>query len=268
MLFNNAGLGAVKGQTGTSWAGLDVWHKIFEVNVFGVVNVQQTFVPVSAGTRRFGATRTDGAWGLAVDGAPGEPVDHHQHRVQAGHHEPTVRRDSTGAVGPADLGIFPAETRPTTPRRPPSDRSRRASPGNCANRRRRTSPRTCSCTLRRSAPCFPLPAPRAELTRTRSPHSPGWTHTGYGGDVGDTVPEHKPKPAGAWSPEETVLFALDRVRSGDFYILCPDNDTRPEVDHLRIMWAAGGAYREMSPAAFLLFVLSPPFFLCARRAFR
>ena len=31
---------------------------------------------------------------------------------------------------------------------------------------------------------------------------------------------------------------LDRVRSGDFYILVPDNDTRREVDQLRIMWAA------------------------------
>jgi hypothetical protein len=31
---------------------------------------------------------------------------------------------------------------------------------------------------------------------------------------------------------------LDKVRSGDFYILVPDNDTRREVDQLRIMWAA------------------------------
>jgi hypothetical protein len=62
--MNNAGIGP----KGTSWKGLDNWHKIFEVNVFGcvsrldsshvvaewfccalhirVVNVQQTFVPV------------------------------------------------------------------------------------------------------------------------------------------------------------------------------------------------------------------------------
>jgi hypothetical protein len=33
---------------------------------------------------------------------------------------------------------------------------------------------------------------------------------------------------------------FDRVRAGDFYVLCPDNETRPEVDALRIMWAAGG----------------------------
>ncbi|KAG6839078.1 hypothetical protein C0991_006160 [Blastosporella zonata] len=41
VLVNNAGIGP----TGTSWGGLDNWHKVFAVNVFGVVNVQQTFVP-------------------------------------------------------------------------------------------------------------------------------------------------------------------------------------------------------------------------------
>lgn len=69
MLFNNAGIGL----KGTSWEGLDHWHKLFEVNVFGcvshpylysdpgpddqphmlmlmyhtcrIVNVQQTFAP-------------------------------------------------------------------------------------------------------------------------------------------------------------------------------------------------------------------------------
>jgi hypothetical protein len=32
---------------------------------------------------------------------------------------------------------------------------------------------------------------------------------------------------------------LDKVRAGDFYILVPDNETKREVDALRIMWAAG-----------------------------
>jgi hypothetical protein len=64
--------------------------------------------------------------------------------------------------------------------------------------------------------------------------SPGWTFTGM------TAQSGAEKPAGAWSAEETVLYMLDRVRQGDFYILCPDNETRPAVDALRIMWAAGG----------------------------
>lgn len=32
---------------------------------------------------------------------------------------------------------------------------------------------------------------------------------------------------------------LDKVRQGQFYIICPDNETRREVDQLRIMWGAG-----------------------------
>ena len=53
------------------------------------------------------------------------------------------------------------------------------------------------------------------------------------------VPPEVPKPEGAWSATETVLYMLDKVRSGDFYIICPDNETRREVDQLRIMWSAG-----------------------------
>ena len=49
---------------------------------------------------------------------------------------------------------------------------------------------------------------------------------------------NKEKPPGAWSAEETVLFMLDRVRGGDFYIIVPDNETKREVDQLRIMWGA------------------------------
>lgn len=32
---------------------------------------------------------------------------------------------------------------------------------------------------------------------------------------------------------------LDKARAGDFYILVPDNETRRELDELRIMWGAG-----------------------------
>lgn len=63
---------------------------------------------------------------------------------------------------------------------------------------------------------------------------PGWTFTGLTGD-NDTGAE---KPAGAWTPEETVLYMLDKVQEGEFYILVPDNETKREVDQLRIMWAA------------------------------
>jgi NAD(P)-dependent dehydrogenase (short-subunit alcohol dehydrogenase family) len=47
------------------------------------------------------------------------------------------------------------------------------------------------------------------------------------------------KPAGAWTPDETVDFMLERLEAGDFYILCPDNDVPRAFDAKRIAWAAG-----------------------------
>ena len=64
--------------------------------------------------------------------------------------------------------------------------------------------------------------------------SPGWTWTKLAGDNGTN-----PKPQGAWTAEETVLYMLDKVRGGEFYVLVPDNETKRELDQLRIMWAAG-----------------------------
>ncbi|KAL0574194.1 hypothetical protein V5O48_007760 [Marasmius crinis-equi] len=63
---------------------------------------------------------------------------------------------------------------------------------------------------------------------------PGWTHTGLTG-----AKDSSSKPDGAWSAQETVLYMLDKVRAGDFYVLVPDNETRREMDELRIMWTAG-----------------------------
>jgi len=64
---------------------------------------------------------------------------------------------------------------------------------------------------------------------------PGWTYTGLTGHLTAGIGD---KPDGAWSAEESVFFMIDRVRAGDFYILVPDNETRREVDELRIMWGA------------------------------
>lgn len=47
------------------------------------------------------------------------------------------------------------------------------------------------------------------------------------------------KPDGAWTPEETSEFTLERMAAGDFYILCPDNDVPRALDEKRIAWAAG-----------------------------
>jgi NAD(P)-dependent dehydrogenase (short-subunit alcohol dehydrogenase family) len=47
------------------------------------------------------------------------------------------------------------------------------------------------------------------------------------------------KPAGAWTPEETVAFMIRAVAQNQFYVLCPDNETTTAMDRKRIAWAAG-----------------------------
>ena len=62
---------------------------------------------------------------------------------------------------------------------------------------------------------------------------PGWVHTGMTANSG------APKPAGAWTADQAVLFMLEALGRGDFYILCPDNDVPHALDAKRIAWAAG-----------------------------
>lgn len=62
---------------------------------------------------------------------------------------------------------------------------------------------------------------------------PSFTYTNM---IARFMPE---KPAGAWTPEQTVDHFLARMAAGDFYILCPDNDVSPERDRARIAWAVG-----------------------------
>ncbi|KAK0543788.1 hypothetical protein OC846_004009 [Tilletia horrida] len=60
---------------------------------------------------------------------------------------------------------------------------------------------------------------------------PGWVHTGLTG-----AKEGKPKPDGAWTPEETVDFLAKSIQKGSFYVLCPDNETPRDVDLARMEW--------------------------------
>jgi NAD(P)-dependent dehydrogenase (short-subunit alcohol dehydrogenase family) len=61
---------------------------------------------------------------------------------------------------------------------------------------------------------------------------PGFVFTGL------TAKGRQEKPAGAWTPEQTVDFMLERLEQGDFYILCPDNEVARTTDEKRIAWAA------------------------------
>ncbi|AMJ62262.1 SDR family NAD(P)-dependent oxidoreductase [Bosea sp. PAMC 26642] len=55
------------------------------------------------------------------------------------------------------------------------------------------------------------------------------------------------KPAGAWTPEQTVDFMLERLTAGDFYILCPDNDATRALDEKRMAWAMGDIIENRPP---------------------
>jgi NAD(P)-dependent dehydrogenase (short-subunit alcohol dehydrogenase family) len=60
---------------------------------------------------------------------------------------------------------------------------------------------------------------------------PGSTFTG--------MTRAKEKPAGAWTPDEVIVFMMERLAAGDFYILCPDNDVTRKTDEKRMAWAIG-----------------------------
>jgi NAD(P)-dependent dehydrogenase (short-subunit alcohol dehydrogenase family) len=62
---------------------------------------------------------------------------------------------------------------------------------------------------------------------------PGFVFTGL------TSRGRTEKPAGAWTAEQTVDFMIEKLETGDFYILCPDNDVPRQLDERRILWAAG-----------------------------
>ena len=62
---------------------------------------------------------------------------------------------------------------------------------------------------------------------------PGFTYTGL-------MKGHFPtKPPGAWTSEQVVERMVEGLARGDFYILCPDNETSEEMDQKRILWGAG-----------------------------
>ncbi len=70
---------------------------------------------------------------------------------------------------------------------------------------------------------------------------PGFVFTGL------TARGRAEKPAGAWTPEQTVDFLLEKLAAGDFYILCPDNEAPRELDEKRILWAAGDLVENRPP---------------------
>jgi NAD(P)-dependent dehydrogenase (short-subunit alcohol dehydrogenase family) len=61
---------------------------------------------------------------------------------------------------------------------------------------------------------------------------PGFTFTGLTTGAVE-------KPAGAWTAGEVADFLMASLARGDFYILCPDNETPRATDERRMAWALG-----------------------------
>ena len=59
--------------------------------------------------------------------------------------------------------------------------------------------------------------------------------------------ERVEKPDGAWTPEQTADFMLEKLGTDDFYILCPDGEVTREMDEKRIAWAAGDIVENRPP---------------------
>lgn len=70
---------------------------------------------------------------------------------------------------------------------------------------------------------------------------PGFVFTGL------TAGDRTEKPAGAWTPEQTVAFMIESLERGDFYILCPDNDVDRATDERRMAWAIGDILENRPP---------------------
>lgn len=70
---------------------------------------------------------------------------------------------------------------------------------------------------------------------------PGFVFTGL------TAGARTEKPAGAWTPEQTVDFMIEQLRAGTFYILCPDGETSRALDERRMAWAIGDIIENRPP---------------------
>ena len=70
---------------------------------------------------------------------------------------------------------------------------------------------------------------------------PGFTFTGL------TRARVSEKPPGAWTADQVITFLFQGLAAGDFYILCPDNETTRAMDNARMTWAAGDIIENRPP---------------------
>jgi hypothetical protein len=70
---------------------------------------------------------------------------------------------------------------------------------------------------------------------------PGFVYTAL------TKGDRTEKPAGAWTPEQTIDFMLEKLATDEFYILCPDGEVTRAMDEKRIAWTAGDIIENRPP---------------------
>jgi NAD(P)-dependent dehydrogenase (short-subunit alcohol dehydrogenase family) len=157
--MNNAAVGVHGGGDGSIVDTVDNWRRIFDINLFGILNGVAAFLPAM---------------------------------LEAGHQAMIVNTGSKQGL-----------THP---------------PGNAAYNTVKAAVNGYTMNLARDL--------RARDSKV-SAHLlvPGWTTTGDN--------EHR---KGAWLPDQVADHLVDHLEAGDFYIICPDDETSSETDRKRILW--------------------------------
>ncbi|CCF33331.1 short-chain dehydrogenase/reductase [Colletotrichum higginsianum] len=71
---------------------------------------------------------------------------------------------------------------------------------------------------------------------------PGWTFTGLSGSRSGAE-----KPTAAWTAEQVAEYLEQKMATGLFYILCPDNEVTEKLDRSRILWSVGDVIEGRPP---------------------
>ncbi|KAI1770491.1 NAD(P)-binding protein [Hypoxylon cercidicola] len=71
---------------------------------------------------------------------------------------------------------------------------------------------------------------------------PGWTWTPLAGATSG-----REKPDSAWTPAQVVDYLAEKVKVGQFWALCPDNDVTEETDKKRMLWSVDDAVKGRAP---------------------
>ncbi|KAK7753800.1 hypothetical protein SLS62_004165 [Diatrype stigma] len=76
---------------------------------------------------------------------------------------------------------------------------------------------------------------------------PGWTWTALAGASSSPGDEEKKKPDAPWWPEQVADYLEAKIRDGQFWVMCPDNEVSEEVDRKRMLWNAQDVVKGRPP---------------------